>query len=500
MVTKPGYTTAKASVFFSLEPDPKLDVLVIPEKKSLNSSESTKVDVKVTYQSTPIQDASVSLIVSDGKIVPTSGKTNATGVMTTTYTAPVVGSQITAIIDANASKSGYINGTATATVTIYAIPPLVVSVGSNVTQVESGGTTTLTVTVTENTQPISNASVLVNSTQGSVVPSSGKSNASGKFAATFNAPAVTTQTVVILTANASKTGYSPGSGQVYITVNPKGGGTKVISATASANPASIKGGETSTITIAATSNSKPLAGGDVTLTASDGSIDPSSGVTDASGKLTATFTAPDVSAAKEVTITGEVAMSGYTTGKGTVKVHVEPWTGQKKDMTVSISAAKTTIESLEQTVITVSVREGLVGVPGAKVTFAINDGTILPASGSTDTEGNFKATFTAPNITADTTVSIKASATKVGYNPADATVTITVKPKGSGGDGGSGGNWLSPGTLALIGLGIGVAVFVLLLLYLMKMRKKCERCGKVIPKGAKTCPNCQPWQQNPFAR
>jgi hypothetical protein len=377
---------------------------------------------------------------------------------------------------------------------------LVVSVGSNVTQVESGGTTTLSVTVTENTQPISNASVVVNSTQGSVVPSSGKSNTSGKFAATFNAPVVTTQTVVIVTANASKTGYSPGSGQVYITVNPKGGGTKTISVLASANPASIKGGETSTIMISAASNSKPLAGGDVTLTVSDGSIDPTSGTTDASGKFTATFTAPDVTVAKDVTVAADVTMNGYTSGKGTVKVHVEPWTGQKKDMSVLISAAKTTLESLEQTVVTVNVREGLVGVPGAKVTFAINDGTILPVSGSTDDDGNFKSTFTAPNITADTTVSIKASATKVGYNPADATATITVKPKGSGGDGGGGGNGLSPGTLALIGLGIGVAVFMLLLLYLMKMRKKCERCGKVIPRGSKTCPNCQPWQQNPFAR
>jgi hypothetical protein len=499
--TKPGYTTAQASVFFNLMPDPKLDVMIVPEKNALNSSESTKVEVRVTYQSGPIQDASVEVFVSDGKITPVSGKTNATGIFSAIFTAPIVGSQITAIIDANASKAGYINGTNSASISIFPIPGLAVSVTSNTSQVYSGEQATLTVAVTENSQPIANASILLNSTQGSIVPSSGKSDASGKLAATFTAPTVSSQILVTITANASKAGYGPGSGTVYITVNPKGGGAKIIYVSGSANPASLKGGETSTIIVTATSDAKPLTGGNVALSASDGSIDPNSGATDSSGKFTANFTAPDVTSATDVTITADITKSSYTSGKGTVKVHVEPWTGQKKDMTVSISAGKTELKSLEVTSITVTVREGLVAVPGAKVTLTINSGTIQPISGNTNSQGTFKSTFTAPNVTADTAASIIASATKAGYNPTESRINVTVKPEGSGGgDNGTGG--LSVGTIALIGLSIGAAAFFLLLLFFMKMRKKCQRCGKVIPKGAKTCPNCQPWnqQQNIFAR
>jgi len=495
---KPGYTTAQGSVYFTLMPDPQLDVMVVPEKKSLNSTESSKLQVFVSYLSAPIPDASVEAFTIDGKITPSSGKTNATGVFSATYTAPIVGSQITAVIDANASKSGYLNGTNSASITIFPIPPLVVSVASNLSQVESGATASLTVTVTNGTGPVENASVQANASKGVVTPSSGQSDKTGKMTAIFTAPTVTSQTVVTITANASKGGYSPGTGQLTITVTPKGGGTKTIFASVSAVPASLKGGETSEITVTATSDSKPLAGGTVSLSATDGSIDTNSGTTDASGKFNTTFTAPDIASAKDVTITVDVSKSGYTSGKGTVKVHVEPWTGQKKDMTVSISAAKTTLGPLAETTITVNVSEGLVPVQGAKVALVINAGTILPVTGSTDAKGSFKSTLTAPNATADTTVSIKASATKAGYNPADSTITLYVSLKGPGNGGNDNGSGIPMGTIALAGLGIGAAVFLLIILYFMKMRKKCNKCGKVIPKGMRNCPNCQPWQQQGF--
>lgn len=496
--TKPGYTTAKASVFFNLQPDPKLDVSIIPEKTSLNSSESTDVRILVNSQGTPVSDASVSLLVSDGSIIPASGKTNSTGVMSARYTAPVVGSQITAIIDANASKSGFINGTGSAAITIYPVPVLDVSIASNTTQVDSGGTATITVTVTENANPISNATVRLSATQGGVIPDSGKTDTAGKFVASFQAPNVTAQTVVTITANASKSGFTNGSQQLLITVNPKGSVQKQISVTLSADPASLKAGETSDISVMATGGSSPLEGGTVTITVSGGVIDPDSGVTDASGRFSSVFTAPDTSVAKDITIEVTVKKSGYTTGKGSIKVHVDPWTGEKKDMTLSITASKTTLAPLEESAITVTVKEGLVGIPGVKIVFKLNDGEIHPVSGYSDAQGNLIATFTAPNVTSDTVVTIEASATKAGYNPASATLTLTIKPGSGPKDNDTNKDTLSPGVIALIGLGIGLGVFMILLLYLMKMKKKCTRCGRPIPRGMKDCPVCQAWRQNPF--
>ena len=101
------------------------------------------------------------------------------------------------------------------------LPTLLVTVNADQTTVTSGQTSTITVTVTDGTNPVSGASIsLVSNNGGEFNPQSGTTNNNGVLTSTFTAPSVTTQTVCRVTAQASRTGYNSGSGYKDVTVNP----------------------------------------------------------------------------------------------------------------------------------------------------------------------------------------------------------------------------------------------------------------------------------------
>ena len=102
-------------------------------------------------------------------------------------------------------------------------PSLTVVVDANPTTINSGETSTITVTVTDGTSAVGGASVTLASTNGgSFTSSSGTTNTNGVFTTTFTAPTVTVQTICRITASATETGYTSGSKYVDITVNPIG--------------------------------------------------------------------------------------------------------------------------------------------------------------------------------------------------------------------------------------------------------------------------------------
>lgn len=97
---------------------------------------------------------------------------------------------------------------------------LYVLVNESLDPVTSGGTTQVTVlvTTTEGT-PLSDASVSVSATGGSLSPTSGTTDSKGEFKSTYTAPSVTTTQIYTISATASKAGYINGSGSDTITVN-----------------------------------------------------------------------------------------------------------------------------------------------------------------------------------------------------------------------------------------------------------------------------------------
>jgi len=96
-----------------------------------------------------------------------------------------------------------------------------VSLTLNTKTVNSGANVSLQVHVGNGTLPVKDAAVQLESDKGGVFnPQSGYTNSNGNFTATFTAPTVTQQTLITITANATKTGFIVGQSQKQITVNP----------------------------------------------------------------------------------------------------------------------------------------------------------------------------------------------------------------------------------------------------------------------------------------
>jgi parallel beta-helix repeat protein len=101
--------------------------------------------------------------------------------------------------------------------------PLYVTVSESPDPVTSGGSSQVTIRVTTTGgTPVSGASVSVSATGGSLSPTSGTTDANGDFKPTYTAPTVTTTQTYTISATASKTGYTSGSGSDAITVRQSG--------------------------------------------------------------------------------------------------------------------------------------------------------------------------------------------------------------------------------------------------------------------------------------
>jgi outer membrane protein assembly factor BamB len=108
---------------------------------------------------------------------------------------------------------------------IYAIGSsmqnLEVQVTSHFSDLNSAAQSTITIHVTDGTNPVQGATVnLVSDNGGIFNPQSGITDANGDFKSIFNAPTVTSQVICRISAEASKTGYNDGSGYVDVTINP----------------------------------------------------------------------------------------------------------------------------------------------------------------------------------------------------------------------------------------------------------------------------------------
>jgi len=98
---------------------------------------------------------------------------------------------------------------------------LTVSLSLNTTIVNSGANVSVQVHVDNGTLLVKDAAVQLVSDKGGVFnPQSGYTNSDGNFTATFTAPTVTQQTLISITANATKIGFIVGQSLRQITVNP----------------------------------------------------------------------------------------------------------------------------------------------------------------------------------------------------------------------------------------------------------------------------------------
>jgi len=309
---------------------------------------------------------------------------------------------------------------ATVTISVQALTPLDVSLISNRYTVGSVEQVSITVHVTDGFNAVEDANItLFPIIGGSFAPSSGVTNSTGYFTATFTAPNVTKITNVRITATASKSGYADGSDYKYLEALP------ILLVQVTADPTTIISETISNAAVHVTSSGQPVADAVVTiLSDSGGDFLTTTGATDSDGYVAFAFTAPQTTTQLNVTISATAAKSGYMDGQGQTKITVEP-----KVLLVQVVSGYSSINSEMTSNVTVYVTCGLNPISYATVTLSSNNGgSFYPVNGTTDANGECVFTFTSPRVTTPSDVTISATAAKSGYMDGQGQTKITVNP------------------------------------------------------------------------
>lgn len=184
---------------------------------SLRTGQISAITIKVTNGSitTPESGASLALSSTAGGTFTVPMMTGP-GTYTFNFTAPSVSTSTVTDIQVVVSKSGFLNGSASSTITLSPLPTLTVTAGPKTVTVSPGGTIMLLIQVTNGSIPIIGANINLTSSAGGSF-SSLKDAGDGNYSAIFNAPMQSSSAMV--TIQASKTGFTPGQNQVTVTVS-----------------------------------------------------------------------------------------------------------------------------------------------------------------------------------------------------------------------------------------------------------------------------------------
>jgi parallel beta-helix repeat protein len=310
---------------------------------------------------------------------------------------------------------------AIATISVQSLTPLDVSLTSNSYSVGSEEQVTITVHVTDGISAVENASITLFSIEaGSFTPSSGLTNSAGDFTTTFTAPNVTKITNIRMTVTASKSGYADGSDYKYLEVLP------ILLVQVTADPITVISEATSNVTVHVTTVGQPVAGAAITISSDGGgNFSVTTGTTDSNGDLTSIFSAPQTTTQLNITITATATKTGYADGQGQIKLTIEP-----KILIIQFTSSPTTVNSEVTSQLAVQVTCNTTPISDVTVAFFSDGGGDFSATnGTTNSNGYFTMTFSAPQTTTQLNVTITATATKAGYVAGEDQLTITVIPR-----------------------------------------------------------------------
>jgi parallel beta-helix repeat protein len=399
-----------------------LAVSLMPQSLTIGSGKQLLITALVTNTTSPVANASVTLYPTGGSYTSSSGLTNSSGYFTATFSAPTVTQMANVRMTASASKAGYGDGSDYKYLMI--VPPLLVQVTANPSEILSEATSNVTAQVTYNGAPAPNAMVSITSNYGNFIQGTTVTDSSGSCAFVFKAPKTGTQLLVNIAATATKTGYVDGQGQMNLTIEPK-----VLLVQVVANP-TINSEMSTNVTVHVLYNSNPISGATVVMSSNmGGSFAPANRTTDATGQCAFTFTAPQVTTPSNVIITATTSETGYADGIGNATIAVKLGT-----LIVQLASSPAEVESKGTSRITVHVTYDAKPVANTTVTLSSAvSGTFSPITNSTDQNGNCEFVFTAPETTTQYTVPITANATKTGYVRGQGQIGMTVNPPGASG-------------------------------------------------------------------
>ena len=212
---------ADGSTHQYLEVVPPLSVEMTASSGLIKSEASTDGTVHVTYNSQPVESATVTLTSDNsGSLTPQSATTDADGWLQFTYKAPLTLTQLNVTLKATVTKIGYWSGSDEIKVSI-APKILTVDVIANPTTVDSEDSASITVHVASDGAAVANATVTVSSdVTGQFSNATGLTDANGEFTMIFTAPQTAELVGITISASANKDGYVNGQNQTSLTVNP----------------------------------------------------------------------------------------------------------------------------------------------------------------------------------------------------------------------------------------------------------------------------------------
>lgn len=313
---------------------------------------------------------------------------------------------------------GAVNTTAPLEIKCQPLLPLDVSLIPSNFNVSAGEQVSVTVHVTYGANAVENANVTLFAILGRNFASlSGLTNSTGHFVTQFTAPNVTEITNLRMTVTASKDGYADGSDYKYLMILPP------LLVEVTANPDTIKAETTSNIMVHVTYNGMPISDVIVIVSSDSGGIfDQEIKATDMNGDCMFIFTAPQTTTKLDITVTATAIISGYLERQGQTKVTVEP-----KVLSVQVVANPVLIKSEMTSNVTVLVTYESNPISDVMVTLSSDKGgSFSPQNKATDVYGLCQFTFTPPQVSVPTNVTITATATKAGYVAAVGTTQITV--------------------------------------------------------------------------
>jgi parallel beta-helix repeat protein len=399
-----------------------LTVSLIPQSLTITSGKQLSITALVTNTISPVANASVTLYPTGGSCTSSSGLTNSSGDFTATFSAPVVTQIANVRMTASASKAGYGDGSDYKYLTI--VPPLVVQLTANPSEILSEATANVTALVTYSGTPVPNATVSIASNYGSFTQGTGITGSSGSCTFVFTAPKTGTQLMNNITATATKTGYVGGQDQLSLTIEPKVLFVQVVAAS------SVNSEMSTNVTVNVLYDSNPISGATVVMSSNmSGSFAPANSTTNTIGQCAFIFTAPQVTTSSSVKITAAATVTGYANSSGSTTLLVKLGT-----LIVQLASRPAQVQSGKISTITVLVTYNSKPVANTNVTLSSAvKGTLSPTTSSTDQNGNCEFIFTAPQTTTQYTIDIAANATKTGYISGQGQIGMTVNPVGSSG-------------------------------------------------------------------
>jgi parallel beta-helix repeat protein len=416
-----------------------LEVTTVVNASSSRVKENEYVSLSaiVTHLGTAVENASVGFYaVRGGTFSEVQGLTDANGYFTVLFTAPDVSELTNVKIIATASMNSpfrYADGSSSLYLSVQ--PLLTVQLQSNQPAVKSESSTSVTVLVTTNDQPVGNAKITLSTDSGDLSVHDGITDVNGLLTVVFYAPQTTTVINSVIAASAEALNYGDGFGQTTIRVDPK-----VLEVLITVEPNNMLSEATTNASVHVEYEGLPISGATVLMSSTDGNFAVSEGTTNASGNVTFLWTSPAVNGQSDIAITAEATFPGYADGSQVAVATVIPRT-----FNIEIDVSPSTIESGKTAAINVNItctEDGAV-VPNATVSISASEGMFLVsneavgvATKDTDTDGLVTFVFTGPQAENARNVVLTVNVTRLGYESLQTEKAVTIIPPVSAAEGG----------------------------------------------------------------